>query len=80
MRVLVVDDDDDIRAFLGSVLAKQSITVVTAGSGAEAMSVLGREAFDVVLLDLRLPDASGLDVLRWAKEADVDTEFIVLTR
>src|SRR5438552_6761954 len=79
MRVLVVDDDDDIRAFLGSVLAKQSITVVTAGSGAEAMSVLGREAFDVVLLDLRLPDASGLDVLRWAKEADVDTEFIVLT-
>jgi DNA-binding NtrC family response regulator len=79
MRVLVVDDDDDIRAFLGSVLAKQSVTVVTAGSGAEAMSVLGREAFDVVLLDLRLPDASGLDVLRWAREADVDTEFIVLT-
>jgi DNA-binding NtrC family response regulator len=79
MRVLVVDDDDDIRTFLASVLAKQGITLMTAGSGAEAMAVLGREAFDVVLLDLRLPDASGLDVLRWAREADVDTEFIVLT-
>ena len=79
MRALVVDDDDDIRTFLASVLAKQSITVATAGSGADAMALLGREAFDVVLLDLRLPDASGLDVLRWARDADVDTEFIVLT-
>jgi two-component system response regulator AtoC len=79
MRALVVDDDDDVRTFLASVLVKQAITVVTAGSGAEAMTVLGREEFDVVLLDLRLPDASGLDVLRWARGADVDTEFIVLT-
>jgi two-component system, NtrC family, response regulator AtoC len=79
MRALVVDDDHDVRTFLASVLAKQSIAVATAGSGAEAMAVLGREEFDVVLLDLRLPDASGLDVLRWARGADVDTEFIVLT-
>ena len=79
IRALVVDDDDDVRALLASVLAKQSTTVVTAGSGAEARAMLGREAFDVVLLDLRLPDASGLDVLRWARDADVDTEFVVLT-
>ena len=79
MRALVVDDDHDVRTFLASVLAKQPIAVMTAGSGAEAMAVLGREEFDVVLLDLRLPDASGLDVLRWARGADVDTEFIVLT-
>jgi two-component system response regulator AtoC len=79
MRALVVDDDDDVRTFLASVLVKQSISVLTAGSGAEAMAVLGREEFDVVLLDLRLPDASGLDVLRWARGADVDTEFILLT-
>ncbi len=79
MRALVVDDDHDVRTFLASVLAKQNVAVVTAGSGAEAMAVLGREEFDVVLLDLRLLDASGLDVLRWARGAEVDTEFIVLT-
>jgi DNA-binding NtrC family response regulator len=79
MRALVVDDDHDVRNLLASVLAKQNISVMTAGSGAEAMAMLGREGFDVVLLDLRLPDTSGLDVLRWARSADVDTEFIVLT-
>jgi two-component system response regulator AtoC len=79
MRALVVDDDYDVRTFLAGVLAKQGITVATAGSGAEAMAVLGREEFDVVLLDLRLLDATGLDVLRWARGAEVDTEFIVLT-
>jgi two-component system, NtrC family, response regulator AtoC len=79
MRALVVDDDTDVRTFLAGVLAKQGVTVATAGSGAEAMAVLGREEFDVVLLDLRLLDATGLDVLRWARGAEVDTEFIVLT-
>ena len=79
MRALVVDDDGDVRDLLAGVLAKQHIAVVIAGSGAEAMAVLGREELDVVLLDLRLLDASGLDVLRWARGAEVDTEFIVLT-
>ena len=79
MRALVVDDDYDVRTFLAGVLAKQGITIATAGSGAEAMAVLGREEFDVVLLDLRLLDATGLDVLRWARGAEIDTEFIVLT-
>jgi two-component system, NtrC family, response regulator AtoC len=79
MRALVVDDDYDVRTFLAGVLAKQGVTVATAGSGAEAKAVLGREEFDVVLLDLRLLDASGLDVLRWARGAEIDTEFIVLT-
>jgi two-component system, NtrC family, response regulator AtoC len=79
MRALVVDDDYDVRTFLAGVLAKQGVTVATAGSQAEAKAVLGREEFDVVLLDLRLLDASGLDVLRWARGAEIDTEFIVLT-
>ena len=43
------------------------------------MSTLGRQEFDVVLLDVKLPDASGLDILRWARESDVDTEFVILT-
>jgi len=79
LRVLVVDDDADVRGILMNVLARQGMTVADAVSGAEAMARLAREAHDVVLLDVMLPDASGLEILRWARGAEVDTEFIVLT-
>jgi len=79
IRALVVDDDADVRAILISVLTRSQMTVVEAASGGEAMAALGRDEFDVVLVDVRMPDYSGLDILRWARGADVDTEFIVLT-
>jgi DNA-binding NtrC family response regulator len=77
--VLVVDDDPEVRSLLQRVLTKAQYTTAEAASGAEAMAILGRQEFDVVLVDVKLPDASGLDILRWAREADVETEFIVLT-
>ena len=79
IRALVVDDDADVRAILISVLTRSQMTVVEAASGGEAMAALGRDEFDVVLVDVRMPDYSGLDILRWARGADIDTEFIVLT-
>jgi DNA-binding NtrC family response regulator len=79
VRVLVVDDEPEVRALLGAVLARRELTVVEAGSGSEAMERLGREEFDVAVIDILLPDHSGLDVLRWARGAEIDTEFVVLT-
>jgi len=78
-RVFVVDDDPEVRALLGRVLGKAGFVVAEAGSGAEAMAALAREEADVVLVDIRLPDASGLDILRWAREVELASEFIVLT-
>jgi len=65
IRALVVDDDDDVRSLLTGVLTRGQMTVVEAASGADAMSALGRDEFDVVLVDVMLPDHSGLDILRW---------------
>jgi DNA-binding NtrC family response regulator len=79
IRVLVVDDDAEVRALLGRVLTKAGFAVGEAVSGAEGMALLGRHEYDVALVDVKLPDASGLDILRWAREAEADTEFIVLT-
>jgi two-component system, NtrC family, response regulator AtoC len=79
IRVLVVDDDTSVRGLLGTVLARSQMRVVEAASGQDAMAILGRDEFDVALVDILLPDHSGLDVLRWARGADVDTEFVVLT-
>jgi len=79
VRVLVVDDDAEVRNLLAVVLARARAAVVEATSGAEAMTALGRDEFDVVVVDVVLADGSGLDVLRWARGADVDAEFVVLT-
>jgi DNA-binding NtrC family response regulator len=79
IRVLVVDDDAEVRALLSRVLTKAGFAAGEAVSGAEGMALLGRHEYDVALVDVKLPDASGLDILRWAREAESDTEFIVLT-
>ena len=79
IRVLVVDDDSDVRRLLAAVLARPPHTVVDARSGVEAMERLARAEFDVALVDVHLPDHSGLDILRWARESEIDVEMIVLT-
>src|SRR5437773_11468522 len=79
LRVLVVDDDASVRDLLGEVLSRTQATVVEAGSGDDAVERLAAEEFDGALVDLMLPDKSGLAVLRWAKNADVRAEFGLLT-
>ncbi|HSE94085.1 MAG TPA: sigma-54 dependent transcriptional regulator [Methylomirabilota bacterium] len=79
IRLLVVDDDAEVRSLLERVLGKGGYQPTQASNGAQAMELLGREEFDVALVDIKLPDASGLDILRWARDTDTDTEFIVLT-
>jgi two-component system, NtrC family, response regulator AtoC len=78
-RVLIVDDDAEIRRVLTAVLVESGADVAEAASATEGMARLGREDFDVALLDIQMPDHSGLDVLRWARAATLDTELIVLT-
>jgi two-component system response regulator AtoC len=80
IHVLVVDDDADVRGLLTAVLASDAgARVIQAASGAEGMALLGREEFDVAVVDIQLPDHSGLEILRWARAAEVDTEIVVLT-
>ena len=61
--VLVVDDDPDIRSALRDVLGDNGFLVAEAGTGQRAFEQLAQHDPDVILLDLNLPDASGLDIL-----------------
>ena len=80
IHVLVVDDDADIRGLLTAVLEGDAGARVTeAASGAECMALLAREEFDVAVVDVQMPDHTGLDVLRWVRATEIDTELIVLT-
>jgi DNA-binding NtrC family response regulator len=77
-KILIVDDEADLRAMLKAIL-EDDYVVAEADSGAALQKCFATEAPDIVLLDLKLPDASGLDLLPQIKKTWPDTEVIVLT-
>jgi len=79
IRVLLVDDDDDFRRVMGSALARRGYAVASAGSGGEALRQAAQAPADVTLLDLRLPDMDGIQVLERLREKDPLIGVVVLT-
>jgi DNA-binding NtrC family response regulator len=77
-KILVVDDAADIRDLLGAIL-RETYEVSEATSGAELRQALTQQQQDVILLDLKLGDAEGLDLLPIIKKQWAETEVIVLT-
>ena len=70
LRILVVDDERVIREGIYQVLTRDGYSVTTAESGKAALEELARRAYDLVLLDIRLPDQDGLTVLRTIVQAE----------
>jgi DNA-binding NtrC family response regulator len=78
-KVLIVDDEAGMRRILTVNLRRDSHVVVEASGAGEAIGLLAREDFDVVVTDQRMPDGSGMDVLRAVQEDDPTTSVIFLT-
>lgn len=77
--ILVVDDEQSMRELLAISLKKDGYEVTTAASTKEALDVVHHHVFDLVVSDLRLPDGSGLDVLREVKTQRPETQVIICT-
>ena len=78
-KILVVDDDHAIRTTLGGLLNRHGYEVIPAATAAAGVAALCKEAPDVVLLDLGLPDAHGLETLDIFREKQTDAAVIILT-
>lgn len=79
-RILTVDDSRTVRVFLLEILSREGAAVEEAATAAEALSRLdGGGRFDLVLLDLVLPDMDGMEVLRRLREHDDDVPVVVIT-
>jgi CheY-like chemotaxis protein len=79
-RLLLVDDDDDFRAALTEEIERTGKYIVdSADCGEAALEVLDRDSFDVVILDYKMPGISGLSVLRWMSETNIDTPVVMMT-
>jgi len=79
MRILIADDEKNIRELLRDELADRGSRVAVAENGLNALALLEKEEFDVLLLDLNMPGLAGLEVLKKLKEQDIPTEVIILT-
>ena len=77
--ILIIDDDETIRDFLPRDLEAEGYQVTTAESGNLGLRALERDTVDLVLLDIRLPDRSGIDVLQRIRTQWPDQAVVMLT-
>ena len=77
-RILIVDDELGVRESLRAIL-QGDFEVVTAGTGEEALRILGDKPIDVMTLDLKMPGQGGMGVLARAREIDPDIEVLIIT-
>ncbi len=76
--LLIVDDNEKIRELLSQRLRQNGYTTTTAGNGREALELVSAESFDLILLDIEMPEMSGLDVLRSLRQTTTATELPVI--
>ncbi len=77
--VLIVDDEAGIRESLETLLQLEGFTVGSAATGGEGLAKLGQRTFDVVLLDLALPDKNGMDVLAEIRQMNPEQAVVMIT-
>lgn len=77
--ILVADDEAPIRTTLGDLLRRRGYEVTTAENGEAALALLHQRPFDLLLLDLKMPGLSGIDVARRGAELYPDAKIIILT-
>ena len=78
-RILVVDDEADIRESLQDLLSGEGYQIETASNGAEGLRKMERRGYDLVLLDLMMPDRSGMEVLAEVRQRDPETPIFLIT-
>lgn len=77
--ILVVDDDPSILHLFTRVLCKEGYSVSSTTSSVEALGMVEREKFDLVICDINMPDVNGLELVRALRRSDEDTSAIIVT-
>jgi len=78
-RILIVDDEEDIRESLETLLTIEGYSVDLAPNATEGLERLAKSTYDLVLLDLMMPDKSGMEVLAEVRERDRETPIFLIT-
>ena len=79
MDVMVIDDEPAIRQILTAHLSRAGYNVMQASNGLNAFELLSKGEIDVAICDIKMPDISGIELVRRARAASIDTSFIMMT-
>lgn len=78
-KILIVDDEMLVRNFLAETLRRKNLDVTTAENGQKAIALLKEHSFDLIITDMKMPDLTGIDVLKKAKELSPASIVIIIT-
>ena len=78
-KVLIVDDEPNIRHILGAILRKDGYAVQSADNGEAALKLLEEEAFDLIITDLVMPQMGGIDLLHEIQQRRPGTAVVIMT-
>jgi len=76
-RILVADDEANIRLLLEEVLAEEGYQVITAATGREALRKILKEEFDLLIFDIKMPEMNGLELVEKIRELKKETPVII---
>lgn len=78
-RLLIIDDESELREVLVDLLVEHASEIKQASNGLEGIDLLKDNTFDAVLSDEKMPKKSGLEVLKWMRENDINIPFVIHT-
>lgn len=78
-KILIADDEGDFRDIIKDILIEEQFSLAEASSGLNALEIFKNNHFDVVLLDLRMPDLGGIETMKELKKIDSQIPIIILT-
>ena len=78
-KILVVDDEPLMRNFLKATLSKSCYEVTLAENGKIAIDLLNKEHFDLVITDMKMPEKTGLEILKFTQQLDPNIIVIIMT-
>jgi len=78
-KILLVDDDEELCEEMAGILIEEGYAVTTAFEGLQGKTLLEKNAYDLVLLDIKMPGLNGIEVLKHAKEKKFPGKYVIIT-
>ena len=78
-KILIVDDEEYTRTYFRNILADENYQLVFAAHGKEALDIWSEQNFDLILMDIRMPEITGMEALKKIRSSDTDTMIIMIS-